>query len=509
MATYYRLQSVALLMTVASGVRKVTPVAVSGVDLAAASTFMDSEQTIRSYCRWPWLTSWQAYVCSVIDETDPKCWPQRRYSRCSGGATHGVVAFFHGYTACPDAYNDMADVLQDACLQVYSFLSPGHGHPLVADGASGREVFGRFNLTGLPKRRQPYVDFANHAAAIISEEMATIRFTKAKPVVGSIGLSLGAPIATVAAVETSVFSHLVLMSPFFGISQNGVDSALAPLVQCLQSQPKDTHFASCLCAVLDAFDGFKGLDGLAKRVLCSFVQSYAETSLPDVEGNVQNVQVALRAALEWAAENFPELPSSVQSMVQKMIGWGDKCHNDIDIFGRGGFCDYQVQHLLAAHSLGQYAVRATYSPRQALQVFVSAVERDGRTRNGLAFEALRALQNAGSTVGSCVWRVAQGCPSDSPGNTCGVPHSSASPADNLGAEPFYLYWASTLQFGIADVLAHGQLPLPSNWNTAWWDGSRDMCVSQDVNDPDLSLIAEVPTWTCNPSTSHADCTSVR
>jgi len=512
MATFYRLEVVALLLTLASGARKRSAaVPESAVDLATAAPSMDSEKTIRSYCSdGSGLSSWQAYVCSAIgnNAVDPTCWPQRRYSRCRAGAAHGVVAFFHGYTACPDAYNEMAEVLQDACLHVYSFLSPGHGHPLVLGAAGGPGVYGRFNLTGLPTTRQPYIDFAEHAAAIISEEITTIRFT-ARPVVASIGLSLGAPIATVAAVHTSVFTHMVLMSPFFGVTSSGVDDVLAPISQCLKSQPKETQILSCLCAALDAFDGLEALDGTARQQLCGYVQWYSETSLPDVEWTVQTAQVALRAALEWAAENYDKVPKPFRPLFDIVIGWGAKCNDDIDSFGRGGFCDFQVQHLLAAHSLGQYAVRETYSPRRALQVFISAVERDGRTRNGLAFEALRALQSRGSTVGSCVWLQERDCPSDSPGNICGVPHSSASTSDNLGAEPFNLYWGSTLRFGVADVLARGQLPPPRKWNVAKWDGSRNMCILQDVDDPDLSLVAEIPTWTCTPSASRTKCGSVQ
>merc|ERR1719343_109761 len=156
------------------------------------------------------------------------------------------------------------------------------------------------------------------------------------------------------------------------------------MTQCLGAQK--ARPLSCLCAAFDSFDFLATLDSHAREAICSFVQWYAETSVDDVEWTVQTMQVALRSALEWAAENAAAMPDIFTGLFEKQVGWGDKCHDDIDSFGRGGFCDFQVQHLLAAHSIGQYAVRSTYNPRRSLQAFASVVENDGRTRNGLAFE---------------------------------------------------------------------------------------------------------------------------
>ena len=118
---------------------------------------MDTAAQIIDSCKNNPTSKWERYVCATIGAADTwgKCWPQRRHSRCN--STVGVVALFHGYSACPDAYNELASTFQDQCLQVYSFLSPGHGHPLL-DNSTGQllvpssnpNYVDRFNLTGLP-----------------------------------------------------------------------------------------------------------------------------------------------------------------------------------------------------------------------------------------------------------------------------------------------------------------------------------------------------------------------
>ena len=111
------------------------------------------------------------------------------------------------------------------------------------------------------------------------------------------------------------------------------------------------------------------------------------------------------------------------------------------------------------------------------------VERDGPTRNGLGLQALRGLGIAGSDTEVCLWLKYLGCPTTAPGNDCGVPHSQASEADNLGLAPFTLYWNFTQRYGQASFLAPGQLGAPPvDWNVTEWDRSRNQCVHQGLTE---------------------------
>ena len=100
---------------------------------------------------------------------------------------------------------------------------------------------------------------------------------------------------------------------------------------------------------------------------------------------------------------------------------------------------------------------------------MAPTQKDGPTRNGIVFEVLNALESAGSHVGVCMWLRALGCQGEP--NSCVVPHSSASTADNLGAVPYFLYWNQTQRLGLASFLRPGIVPPPNNWNATLWDGT--------------------------------------
>jgi alpha-beta hydrolase superfamily lysophospholipase len=461
---------------------------------------MDTAAQIIDSCKNNPTSKWERYVCATIGAADTwgKCWPQRRHSRCN--STVGVVALFHGYSACPDAYNELASTFQDQCLQVYSFLSPGHGHPLL-DNSTGQllvpssnpNYVDRFNLTGLPTSRACYVDFANHVNEVIKEEKQTLEVDNELRVTAALGLSLGAPMATAAAVQSEgLYSHLLVISPFFGVSSDAADQPVADVDKCLQTR----GLSQCLCDVMSTFSGMQSVNSTAQKAICDLVQWYVGDVHGSIDLDFQGIQVALRAAFEWVVENWDQVPAQFQAALETPVGWGDQCQSDIDNQDRGGFCNFRARHLLAAHSMGQYAVRASAKSTHKMNVFMAPTERDGRTRNGMVFQSLQALNRTGSRAAACMWFKEAGC--TGPGNTCGVPHSSAAPADNLGVAPHTLYWNDTEYKGVANFFTSSGIPppgadtAPPNWNVKKWDLSRDQCVNLDVNQPPSSLVAPIP-----------------
>jgi hypothetical protein len=205
-----------------------------------------------------------------------------------------------------------------------------------------------------------------------------------------------------------------------------------------------------------------------------------------------SLQLVLRSALEWVVESADELPPNVKELLDMPIGWGAGCETAVARYGRGGFCQFTVRHLLAAHSLGQYVVRASSNAPRAMQVFMAPTQHDGPTRNGIAFEVLHALKSTGSSVSACMWQAARGCDiATEDGNMCVVPHSSASTSDNLGLAPHFLYWNHTQRQGLASFLTGGKVTAPPEWNARKWDGSRNMCVALDAASPPSSLVTDL------------------
>ena len=291
---------------------------------------MDNESTVRAYCYAGPSSLWETYVCTKLRlGLQPQCWPQRHRAPARCSTRRGIVAFFHGYSACPDAYNEMALVLQDECLDVYSFTSPGHGLNLTEATTSSAswDIVGRYNLSGLPTRRADYVSFAMDATSIIEEEIAR-EFAGSPPqVVATVGLSLGAPIATVAATHSSVFSHVLLFSPFYGITAptppdpsfaSAADQQVARVDECLRSPALTVSF--CLCN--DFLPGFFGTVSFSNSsaALCDLVSSRISQFAPDVTMSFQLLQLLVQEAFEWAVETT-DLSEADQTALDSVIGW--------------------------------------------------------------------------------------------------------------------------------------------------------------------------------------------
>jgi hypothetical protein len=302
--------------------------------------------------------------------------------------------------------------------------------------------------------------------------------------------------ATAAALQSDgLYSHLLLMSPFFGVSSDALDQPVTDVDKCLQTR----GLSKCLFDVVASFTSMPGTtqnitNSKQIQSICDLVEWYIGP-LDKVDVTFQTVQLLVRNAFEWATENWDAVPAVFQKALETPIGWGDECQAAVDHQNRGGFCNFRIRQLLAAHSIGQYAARLSATSSHKMSVFMAPVERDGRTRNGLVFQVLQALNRTGSPASACMWFTELGC--TGAGNTCGVPHSQAAPADNLGLIPYTTYWNMTLYGGVTAFLASDDdaayaADAPPNWNEPTWDLSRNQCVQLDVNEPPPSLVAPIP-----------------
>ena len=195
--------------------------------------------------------------------------------------------------------------------------------------------------------------------------------------------------------------------------------------------------------------------------------------------------------------------SDIQSLLDTTIGWGDKCVSDQQNYGRGGFCNFAVRNLLAAHSLGSYVLgnvgNSINNPTTVIDTQFIMVERDGSTRNGLVAQYAQLMYSNDAEIVSdssygCVWPISAECQSDDDreiDNTCGVPHSSMAIADNIGSDPYYLWWNITYLNGIIAWATDGDFPDKFN-DDSEWDGGKTQCLLVDMYDPPDYLFADVP-----------------
>merc|ERR1719295_748859 len=137
-------------------------------DASADYVDTESEAMLLAMCsgQTDSLSQWEQYQCEFLAPRDgwQKCWPQRRMSECAPGSLKGVMFLYHGFSACPDAYNTIAAQLQSECWHVYQISTIGHGFKYCGDEYDGSTsdqpcTAGRYNETPLPETRAPYVEF--------------------------------------------------------------------------------------------------------------------------------------------------------------------------------------------------------------------------------------------------------------------------------------------------------------------------------------------------------------
>ena len=169
------------------------------------------------------LGLWQEYVDSLKDaDLQPDCQPRMVPSRTS--ANRGIVVLFHGFTACPQQYFELADQLASRGFTVLLPLLPGHGRaPTVASTSKVDQIAdlptGR--LGDLGSYRKSY-------AALVTRMNAVADGFGGERIIG--GLSLGAAMASyAAAVRPDLWQRQLLLSPLFEVGDPSVRLLLGTL----------------------------------------------------------------------------------------------------------------------------------------------------------------------------------------------------------------------------------------------------------------------------------------
>lgn len=149
---------------------------------------------------------WNSYVEGVdFAGLQPECYP-RRYA--AQGPFRGLVVLFHGYSACPQQFWDIAPLLAAQGFEVYLPLLPGHGRKRIT-GQSPGEV--REDLSQLPNRAhwRRYLDFGNQLSGL----------TKGVPGTHTVGgLSVGGALATEVALSPETrgaWQRSLILAPMY------------------------------------------------------------------------------------------------------------------------------------------------------------------------------------------------------------------------------------------------------------------------------------------------------
>ncbi len=152
---------------------------------------------------------WDAYVSEVASNPlQEGCKPVAAFP--PAGAYKGVALLLHGYSACPEQFDELVPQLAASGFVVLSALLPGHGRP-ASRSADGKVLD---DVTELPDEghRSAYAAFAKRMALLVGAAPA------GEHVVA--GLSVGGVVAASATEQVpGVFDRVLLINPYFDASQ--------------------------------------------------------------------------------------------------------------------------------------------------------------------------------------------------------------------------------------------------------------------------------------------------
>ena len=154
---------------------------------------------------------WEQYLASVpMDSLQEDCKP-RLLPPLTAVPYRGVAVLYHGYTACPQQFFELARLLNERGFAVVLPLLPGHGRMWV-DTAKGRVDQTQLLPTGLMGDSHNYQDYMTQVRAL----NAVAAEFSGEHVVG--GLSVGGAMAAAAAVDRpKLWQRQLIISPFFEI----------------------------------------------------------------------------------------------------------------------------------------------------------------------------------------------------------------------------------------------------------------------------------------------------
>lgn len=152
---------------------------------------------------------WQDHIASLANQPIQKaCQPFRVAAK---GKPKGAALLFHGFTACPQQYWELAGLLSDKGYDVFVPLLPGHGRVYATKTDKNGKSKVMDDFSKLPGDAD-YTTYKQQAA----DMTAMVKDRPGEKLVA--GLSLGGVVAASAMTQApEVFAKALLMTPLFDV----------------------------------------------------------------------------------------------------------------------------------------------------------------------------------------------------------------------------------------------------------------------------------------------------
>ncbi|KAJ3312983.1 hypothetical protein HDV04_002465 [Boothiomyces sp. JEL0838] len=410
-------------------------------------------------CQAP-STLWEQHMCQVA--TNPTkyqalCTPKRQfpgsatsYDSLPAGSVNGVVVMYHGFTACPDAFNEMAATLNQAGYITVIPLLPGQGVKLgFGCDVAGTCVPSGVNPSFLPQGKQGYYDFVSHVNDIVNQELSFIpAAAKADNFqVTSLGLSLGGALTLAAAQQpNSPIQKIMNVNPYMVSAVPNLDFMIE---NCLtQSDPAGCITSNFFKPQVANITSLPHVFGFA----LPFINA-AATQSENLAAKLLQATVGKELAFRYdsfmseflkAATFIGNTPAVLGTAPFKTpYGWGQGCINEAPT--RGGYCEFHISDLFVLQAFTSSVMGGLDKIPNTIQYADIHSDMDGPSRDSVSFTIVSKLQSQGIQASRCHFPLQCSLSKmEFSDNLCGAPHSCFSHAEAAHNAPFTLYWEPSL-----------------------------------------------------------------
>lgn len=377
-------------------------------------------------------TKWESLHYCAIESQPQKyqklCMPKRLYPTLvsNNSKVKGVVTMYHGFTACPDAFNEIAKEMADLGYLVIVPLLPGMGLNLGynCNTSPGTCISHGTNPSEIPISKQEYfswsrtiLDITLEEAALIDPEDRDEEFS-----VMALGLSVGGALAIYAAEQPdSPFGKVLVANPYLSTSTGQLDFFI---YKCTLTQEPSKCISDQIFKQID-----KQVPARARRFVIH------DDVLPNavVNSSVNSVSVPWQPLIKatsavtqdltvWSVkngvgrivtENYDGFLTSVwelfaavgndanllaNSLFDQEMGWGEKCSSNGQ---RGGICAFRIRHLVALQSFVEFVVANIDSIPTTIQYANIHSDMDGAARDSVSFAVYDSLKKRGVPASRC------------------------------------------------------------------------------------------------------------
>lgn len=394
------------------------------------------------------------------------CLPKRLYptsANLSGGRmlVKGVITMYHGFTACPDAFKEIADLMVSQGYIVIVPLLPGQGINLGynCQSSPGQCVAQGTNPSEIPVSRDGYFTWSQTIIDITKQEAsrvpAALKSDDFK--VMALGLSVGAALALYSVeVKDSPFNRVLTVNPYLSTGTASLDFSV---YNCTISSDPD----SCISFKIlnQVYDHQK--DGVTTENSTSTgsisLHTLLEASKTVTKG--LNVWLVKNSAGRILTESYDRFLTSTWELLAAVgdapvimddkvfdteMGWGESCFSNTD---RGGICAFRIRNIISLHAFVEYVVGNIDSVPETVEYANINSDMDGASRDSVSLAVLESLRKRGLKTSRCRFKTLcnpqEIIQSQFKGdNFCGVPHSCFSRAEALFNEPHNNYWQESL-----------------------------------------------------------------